>query len=76
MLGAIEGLDSFFIGVKPFKIGSALTIGAKRLAAAATRLEQAPDALGTAQRSAVRTLIEELKAVSAATRADGNAAAA
>ena len=53
-----------------------MSIGAKRLATAATRLEQAPDVLGTAQRSAVRTLIEELKAVLAATRTDGNAAAA
>jgi PAS domain S-box-containing protein len=56
--------------------GSAMTIGAKRLAAAAGRLERAPDALDAQLASAVHALIEDLKAVLAATGAERNAAAA
>jgi two-component system, NarL family, sensor histidine kinase EvgS len=57
--------------------GSALMIGAKHLAAAAIRLEHAPDSLDTPElRSAVQALIDELKSVLAATRADRDAAAA
>jgi CheY-like chemotaxis protein/HPt (histidine-containing phosphotransfer) domain-containing protein len=57
--------------------GSALTVGAQRLAAAAIRLEKAPDTLGTPELlGAVQTLIDELKIVMAAARRDRNAAAA
>ncbi|TMG81870.1 MAG: response regulator [Betaproteobacteria bacterium] len=52
--------------------GSALTIGAAQLAAAAARLEEAPDALATAD--AVRPLIDELESVAAAARAELRAA--
>jgi PAS domain S-box-containing protein len=57
--------------------GSAMTIGANRLAAAAVGLEDAPDSLGSAPLvSAVHALIDELKSVLEATREDGRAAAA
>src|SRR3954471_6830943 len=47
--------------------GSALNLGAERLAAAAGRVEQAPDALDAALTAAVQAVIEELKVVLAAT---------
>jgi len=57
--------------------GSALTIGAKRLAAAAGAVEHAPDPLDTEEtRLRVHALIEELKKVLAALRAEPKAAAA
>jgi two-component system, NarL family, sensor histidine kinase EvgS len=57
--------------------GSALTIGAKRLAAAASAVEQAPDVLDTQEaRGRVHALIDELKAVVAAIRTEPDAAAA
>src|SRR5438270_2451111 len=52
--------------------GSALTMGAAQLAAAAARLEEAPDTLATAD--AVRPLIDELESVAAAARAELRAA--
>jgi two-component system sensor histidine kinase EvgS len=55
--------------------GSALTVGATRVVAAATRLEGAPDALGSAEAmNAVQMLIEALSSVAAAARADRRAA--
>jgi CheY-like chemotaxis protein len=56
--------------------GSAMTIGAKRVAAAAGRLERAPDALDAQLASAVQALIEDLKAVLAASGAERKSAAA
>ncbi len=57
--------------------GSALNLGAKRLAAAATRVEGAPDALESPEMvNGVHVLIEELKVVLAATRPGPEAAAA
>jgi PAS domain S-box-containing protein len=57
--------------------GSALTIGAERLAGAAMRLERASDALSApGLTDAVHALIEELKTVLAATQAHRNVAAA
>jgi len=75
---ALEAGDAAAIRRAAHRIkGSAMSLGAKRLAAAARRLDQAPEALDSAQRaSAVRTLIEELKAVLAAAREGGDAAAA
>jgi HPt (histidine-containing phosphotransfer) domain-containing protein len=52
--------------------GSALTMGAAPLAAAAGRLEDAPDTL--ASPDAARALIDELETVAAAARADLRAA--
>jgi two-component system, NarL family, sensor histidine kinase EvgS len=55
--------------------GSALTVGATRVVAAATRLETAPDALDSAEAmNAVRTLIEALKTVVVAAGDDRRAA--
>ena len=68
--GALHAGDDAALRAAAHRIkGSALTIGARRLAAAATRLEEAP---GVA--SSVQALIEELKAVIAATRGDRNVA--
>ena len=68
--GALHAGDDAALRAAAHRIkGSALTIGARGLAAAATRLEEAP---GVA--SSVQALIEELKAVIAATRGDRNVA--
>ncbi|MBW8905966.1 MAG: response regulator [Betaproteobacteria bacterium] len=55
--------------------GSALTVGATRVVAAATYLDNSPDILGTAEAlNAVQMLIEALKSVVAAARAERRAA--
>ena len=73
---ALEARDGRAIRSAVHRIkGSALTLGAERLAAAATDAEAVPDALDTPQASsAVKALIGELKALVAATRADRHAA--
>jgi len=67
---ALEAGDDVGLRAAAHRIkGSALTIGAQRLAAAAVRVHEAP---GVA--AGVHALIEELKAVIAATRVDRNVA--
>jgi CheY-like chemotaxis protein len=75
---ALDAADEAALRLAAHRIkGSALTIGARSLAAAAMRVEDAPlgrDAPHMAQ--AVHALVQELKRVLAATRSDGAAAAA
>ncbi|HUQ76951.1 MAG TPA: MHYT domain-containing protein [Burkholderiales bacterium] len=74
---ALQASDGVAVRSAAHRIkGSALTVGAQRLAAAAVRLEKAPDVLGTPElQGAVQALIAELKVVMAATRPALNVAA-
>jgi PAS domain S-box-containing protein len=75
---AIEAKDGATVRYAAHRIkGSALTLGAKRAAAAAIRVEHVPDKLDAPELvSAVQALIEELKSVVSATGTDRNVAAA
>jgi HPt (histidine-containing phosphotransfer) domain-containing protein len=68
---ALEAADGTAIRRAAHRIkGSARTIGARRLAAAAVRVEEAPDSLDSVVLRGVHALIDELKSVIAATRAE------
>ena len=75
MQAALEAADGKAVRRAAHRIkGSALTLGAERVAAAAIDLEDVPDALGAEQARRVKTLIAELEALLAATQADRRAA--
>jgi PAS domain S-box-containing protein len=65
---ALQAKDGVAVRAVAHRIkGSALNLGAERLAEAAARVERVPDALGADVFAAVQSVIEELKVVVAAT---------